>query len=180
MADAFLGEIRLFAGVRPPSGWMFCTGTMLQINDYQALFSLLGNKFGGSAPTTFALPDLRGRIPIGTGKGPQSTTTYPEAWTGGTATVTLTTDNLPSHSHTISVSGADATTNVPDPSVTFAVVASPLRLYIDGAQTTSGTVPFDPDSIVANSGNTSHENRMPCLTLNYIICVTQGSYPGFQ
>lgn len=105
MADPFLGQIEIFGFNFPPKRWVACNGQLLSIQQNQALFSLLGTTFGGNGVTTFALPDLRGRVPVGVGKDFQQV-----AWTrgqvGGTETVTLTSDQIPAHTHLVWASSA--------------------------------------------------------------------------
>src|SRR5215467_1477917 len=93
MAQPYVGEIRMFAGNFAPAGWMFCEGQLLPISEYETLFNLIGTTYGGDGQSTFALPDLRGRIPLHFGNG------FTLAETGGVETVTLTVSQIPSHSH---------------------------------------------------------------------------------
>src|SRR3990167_5309132 len=95
MSDPFLGEIRLLGFSFAPKGWALCNGQILNVNQNQALYSLLGNQFGGTAPTTFALPDLRGRVPVHTSAG------VPQGSVGGSESVALTLNNMPAHTHTL-------------------------------------------------------------------------------
>src|SRR5690242_15737524 len=98
MAQPYVGEIRMFAGNFNPNGWMFCEGQLLPISENETLFQLIGTTYGGDGESTFALPDLRGRVPIHQGTGPDGTT-YQMAETGGVETVTLTVGQIPNHSH---------------------------------------------------------------------------------
>ena len=98
--DQFLAEIRLFGGNFAPRGWMYCQGQLLPINQYTALFSLLGTTYGGDGRTTFGLPDLRGRVPMHQGNHPGSNYNWKRGETSGTEMTTLTLNNLPSHHHT--------------------------------------------------------------------------------
>src|SRR3954454_18083876 len=100
MADQYIGEIRAFAFNFAPLGWAFCEGQLLPINQNQALFSLLGTTYGGDGRTTFALPDLRGRVPISSGQGP-GLQNYDLGQTGGEETVTLTGNQVGAHSHLV-------------------------------------------------------------------------------
>src|SRR5881398_2417760 len=93
MAQPYVGEIRMFAGNFAPAGWMFCEGQLLPISEYETLFNLIGTTYGGDGQSTFALPDLRGRIPLHVGNG------FTLAETGGVETVTLTAQQIPAHSH---------------------------------------------------------------------------------
>src|SRR5579862_3000625 len=98
MSQPYVGEIRMFAGNFAPSGWMFCEGQLLPISEYETLFNLIGTTYGGDGQSTFALPDLRGRMPNHMGLG-SGLSTYILAQTGGVETVTLTTNQIPIHSH---------------------------------------------------------------------------------
>src|SRR5436305_2548610 len=100
MADAYIGEIRMFAGNFAPRGWATCDGQILPIAQNTALFSLLGTQYGGNGQTTFALPDLRGRVPIHYGQGP-GLSPYDIGEAAGTETITLTQNEIPAHSHTL-------------------------------------------------------------------------------
>src|SRR5215472_16045260 len=100
MAEPFLGEIKLVAFTFPPKGWAFCNGQLLPINQNQALFSLLGTTYGGNGMTNFALPDLRGRMPVHIGTPPQGSINLPLGQSGGQYTHTLTQSELPVHTHT--------------------------------------------------------------------------------
>src|SRR5258708_1367191 len=93
MAQPYVGEIRMFAGNFAPAGWMFCEGQLLPISEYETLFNLIGTTYGGDGQSTFALPDLRGRVPVHQGNG------FTLAETGGVETVTLTIQTIPAHSH---------------------------------------------------------------------------------
>src|SRR5271166_5833783 len=100
MADPFLGEIRIFGGTFAPLGWAFCQGQLLPIAQNTALFSLLGTTYGGDGVSNFALPDLRGRVPMGMGQGP-GLSPYVQGQMGGAESVTLTTQQMPPHSHSV-------------------------------------------------------------------------------
>src|SRR5436309_3627114 len=115
MAQPYVGEIRMFAGNFNPAGWMFCEGQLLPISENEILFQLIGTTYGGDGESTFALPDLRGRLPLHMGSN--GVTTYQLAQTGGTETVTLTVNQIPSHSHQMSPSVNIATQSSPANSV---------------------------------------------------------------
>src|ERR1700681_2175481 len=104
MAQPYVGEIRMFAGNFAPAGWMFCEGQLLPISEYDTLFNLIGTTYGGDGQSTFALPDLRGRLPVHFGNG------FTLAENGGVETVTLTVAQLPAHSHRMLASADDAST----------------------------------------------------------------------
>jgi microcystin-dependent protein len=154
----FLGEIILASFQFPPAGWARCDGALLPINQNQALFSLLGTQFGGNGITTFALPDMRGRVPMGTGGG----TIVGEA--GGAATVTLTTAQMPFHWHVPPGGGAQSTSHPAN-----AVAA------VGGAYTTTPTSVLGTP--VAVGANQAHENMQPYLVLTFVIAL-QGVYPS--
>src|SRR6476646_10162398 len=107
MAQPYVGEIRMFAGNFAPAGWMFCEGQLLPISEYETLFNLIGTTYGGDGQSTFALPDLRGRIPLHFGNG------FTLAETGGVEDVTLTVSQIPAHSHPFLASGNAAANPTP-------------------------------------------------------------------
>jgi microcystin-dependent protein len=111
MAQPYVGEIRMFAGNFAPAGWMFCEGQLLPISEYETVFQLIGTTYGGDGQSTFALPDLRGRIPIHQGNG------FILAETGGVEQVTLTVQQIPAHSHPALGSSSVATSNSPTSNV---------------------------------------------------------------
>lgn len=177
MVDAYTGEIRLFAGDFAPTDWMMCDGRALAIATYQDLFGLFGTTYGGDGVNYFNLPDLRGRLPVGSGQG-KGLSKYVPGQAGGENTVALTPANLPPHRHDIQVSANAATSPTPSTSLTLATVDPGLHLYVDTTQgTVTGTTDFSANAIGAGGGGRSHDNIMPCLGLNYIICVANGVYP---
>jgi microcystin-dependent protein len=161
--DPFIGEIRIFAGNFAPKGWAFCNGQLLPISPNQALFSLLGNIYGGNGTTTFALPDLRGKISVG------MSNTYILGQQGGSSTVPLTLNNLPTHSHSIPASTAAGTTSVPTNAV-FANTGANDKEYTTASNTTMNAT--------GNTGGNIPINTMqPYTTVSYIIAL-QGIYPS--
>src|SRR5580698_8923839 len=108
MSQPYVGEIRMFAGNFAPAGWMFCEGQLLPISEYETLFNLIGTTYGGDGQSSFALPDLRGRVPIHMGGG------FTLAQNGGVETVTLTTNQIPSHPHTVVASNSSTTGAIPN------------------------------------------------------------------
>jgi microcystin-dependent protein len=182
MVDCVLGEIRTFAGYYAPEGWALCDGSLLAINDYQALYSLLGTTWGGDGVKTFGLPDLRGRLPVGQGQGP-SLTKRTIGDRGGSSTVQLTVINLPAHNHTFSVSTAAATANDPVAGAVLAVSqdpsGTPLLAYAPPAANPAPVLEtFESSAItVAAGGNQPHDNIMPYQALTFIIAVI-GIYPN--
>ncbi len=177
MGDNYLGEIRLFSFAKIPTGWAVCDGRTLQIAQNQALYSLLSNKYGGDGKTTFALPDLRGRVPVHTGQSSLSPhTIYNMGATGGAETVTLTTGNLPIHTHSMSAVAATATLK-PDAGNLLAepTDASNVQHAIYGPATNSFVI-LNTSTISNDGGNGSHNNMQPFQVLNYCIA-TSGLYP---
>lgn len=166
MSEAYVSEIRMFAGNFAPMGWALCDGRLLDIGGNELLFSLIGTTYGGNGQTNFALPDLRGRAPIHTGNG------YNLGQLGGTESVTLTVKHLPAHAHTAVASMADATVSDPTGVLWGAVGATPFV-----ANPSSGTVQMNAGAIAPSGGNTPHDNMMPYLTISYIIAL-DGLYPS--
>ncbi|MFD1627836.1 phage tail protein [Azospirillum griseum] len=182
MVDSVLGEIRPFAGNYAPEGWALCDGRLLKVMDYQALFSLIGTTYGGDGTTTFAVPDLRGRLPVGQGQG-AGLTNRTVGQSGGASMVQLSTANMPSHTHSFSVSGNTGTTNTPASGTALAVPApqagGTMVAYVSPTATPAPTLQtFDDASIAsATGGNQAHYNVMPYIAINYIIAIT-GLYPS--
>jgi microcystin-dependent protein len=178
MSDCFLGEIRIFAGIRAPANWAFCDGRSLPIAGNEPLYSLIGTTYGGTS-TTFCLPDLRSRLPIGQGNG-VGLTPRTLAQTGGTETVTITEANLPVHNHGFQVSTLAAVSTDPTGAAygtfpnSFPAVTG---LYVSDL-TKPGTVKqvFNDIFLENSGGNASHENRMPSFGLNFIMALL-GTYP---
>jgi microcystin-dependent protein len=169
MSEPFLSEIRMFGFNFPPRGWAGCDGQLLPISQNQALFALVGTTYGGNGQTTFALPDLRGRTPLHFGQGPglQQRTL---GQTGGSESETLSTAQLPSHTHPV-VAAAAAQTGVPQ-GAQLAAAAAPI--YRSAA---SATVPLAVDSVGTAGGGQPHPNMQPCLTINFSIAL-QGIFPS--
>jgi microcystin-dependent protein len=160
--DPYVGEIRMFAGNFAPLGWEFCNGQIISIFQNTALFSLLGTTYGGNGTTTFALPDLRNRVPVGFGNN------YFLGQTGGESTTTLTVSNLPAHSHTIAASTDTGTTNVPTAAV------SGNTSTMDKEYAATANTAMSPTGITGNG--LPINNMQPYIGINFIIA-TQGIYP---
>lgn len=166
MAEPFLSEIRMMSFVFPPRGWALCNGQLLPINQNQALFSLLGTTFGGDGRTNFALPDLRGRVPIHVG----SSHTLGER--GGEQAHTLSIAEIPTHLHQLQASSSTATTSTPT-TATVASASSGSALY--GAA--SNLVAMAPNALANVGGSQAHLNMQPFLTLSFCIAL-QGIFPS--
>ena len=165
MSSPFLGEIRPFGFNFNPRGWLACQGQILSIAQNPALFALLGTQYGGNGTTTFALPDLRGRVPMGQGAGPGLTNRL-MGELGGEENHTLTTGEMPAHSHTLGVSSTLATNN------------SPAGGF--PAQTRGPTYSSSTDSTISGNvtgGGLAHNNLQPYLVVNYCIAI-QGIFPS--
>lgn len=181
MVSCYVGEIRLFAGSYAPERWHICDGSLLPIQNYQALYAAIGIAWGGNGVTTFGLPDLRGRLPIGTGTGPGLT---PRTFTvmGGVEAVQLSDVALmPAHTHPFQAAKIPATDTTPSATSYYAQpsAAPPVDgLYLSA--TATGTVPIemDQDAVFSSGENYPHENRMPSLPMTYIIAL-EGNFPPF-
>lgn len=177
--EAYIGEIRMFAGNFAPYGWMLCQGQVLSITQNTALFSIIGTFYGGDGRTTFALPNLCGRIPIGQGTG-AGLTSKVIGESSGVENVTLTQNQLPMHAHALATTTATATTSTPSTSVVPATAQLPAS-GATGAKNVNIYAPSSGNPIVTTytypSGNNQPLSIMqPYLVINYIICV-QGIYP---
>lgn len=170
MSDPFIGEIRMFAGNFAPQGWATCDGQLMAIAQNDALFSLVGTTYGGDGQTTFGLPDLRGRLPLHMGQGP-GLSNYPIGQSAGSESVTLTSPQLPAHSHTLLASGAAANNASPLGSLTAA--SSSSSIYGNAAP----AVTMRADAVAPAGGSQPHDNLMPFLCLNFIIAL-EGIYPS--
>ncbi len=169
MSEPFVGEIRMFAGNFQPRGWAFCDGQLLSVSSNDALFSLLGTIYGGDGRTTFGLPDLRGRLPIHAGSGP-GLSPRPVGARGGAERVTLTSGQVPAHTHALQGTTASAASR--DPGGNLLAAASTVT-YVE--QDPDGDM--KTDAIVDGPAASSHENRMPALCLHFIIALV-GIYPS--
>ena len=170
MAQPYVGEIRFFAGNFPPAGWMFCDGQELPISEYETLFNLIGTTYGGDGQDTFALPNLQSRVPIHTGTGSFGTT-YPVGDTNGVESVTLTTNQIPSHSHSYLLSSDVGTQISPNQAILGSGQA--VKLFRPG----TAVAAFNASAIQADGGSQPHDNMQPYLCLNYIISLF-GIFPS--
>ena len=161
MAQPYVGEIRMFAGNFAPAGWMFCDGSIISIVDNDTLFQLIGTTYGGNGQTTFAVPDLRGRVPIHQGTGTFGTT-YNLAETGGVESVTLTQSQIPIHNHTPLTSNTGGSDN---PANNFWANSTTGKPYNAGPP----TIQLNAGTIAAAGGSQPHDNMVPFLCVSYII-----------
>ncbi len=164
MAQPYVGEIRMFAGNFAPAGWMFCEGQLLPISEYETLFNLIGTTYGGDGQSTFALPDLRGRIPLHQGNG------FVLAETGGVETVTLTVSQVPSHAHAMLASNDVPTGSSPAGNLT---AQSANKIYRAGTP----SVYLSPNAVGSTGGSQPHTNFQPYLCVDFIISL-YGIFPS--
>ena len=169
--EGFIGEIRMFAGNFAPQGWAFCQGQLLSISQNTALFSILGTTYGGDGRVTFALPNLSGRVPVGVGQG-AGLTNRQLGEMSGTETVTLTTAQMPAHSHTVNAVTADGNQNLP----TNSFPANTKTLDKEYSTVAPNTT-MNPTMIGVSGGSQPFGVMQPSLGMNYIICVN-GIYPS--
>jgi microcystin-dependent protein len=166
----YVGQIMAFGGTYAPQGWALCDGSLLPISQYETLFNLIGTTYGGDGQNTFALPDLRGRVPLHQGQGP-GLSSYVLGESGGVEDVTLSVNQFPQHTHPAMVSPNPGTS--PNPAGAF-WAGSPVNIYTDGA---AANAAMAATSISASGGSQPHNNMLPYLTLNFCIA-TEGIYPS--
>jgi microcystin-dependent protein len=167
MAEPFLAEIRLMSFSFAPRGWALCDGQLLPINQNQALFSLMGTTFGGNGQTNFGLPDNRGRTPIHMGKG------HTIGERGGEQAHALTVNEMPTHSHGLNGTSANASTNIPDGASQWAD-SSPNKAYNNSEQN-FGTM--SGGTLSNTGGSQAHQNMQPYLTISFCVAL-QGIFPS--
>jgi len=163
MGSPYVGEIRLFGASFAPAGWAMCNGALMPISENDTLFTLIGTTYGGDGQETFGLPDLQGRIPIHQGQGPGITQNYQIGEKAGVESVTLTTQQLPAHPHTLMASTDPGNATGPAGNV----LANPFNTfpYFPAA----AAVQMNANSLTPAGGNQPHENCMPFLVITYII-----------
>ncbi|HZE80987.1 MAG TPA: tail fiber protein [Candidatus Polarisedimenticolia bacterium] len=166
MSSPFIGEIRMFGGNFAPAGWAFCNGALMPISENDALFTLIGTTYGGDGQTTFALPNLQSRVPVHVGPG------FVQGQTGGTETVTLTVNQIPSHSHVPTCNSAPGTQVGPGNGL-WASTSPSLNQY----STNAPTLNMDPAAIGQTGGNQPHDNMVPFLAVNFILSLF-GIFPS--
>jgi microcystin-dependent protein len=165
MAQPYVGEIRMFAGNFAPAGWMFCNGDLISISENETLFQLVGTTYGGDGESTFALPDMRGRLPIHQGGG------FVLAETGGAEEITLTPNQIPAHTHALVASASAGSLNSPS----GAVFSEPsvLNPYIEDVTAVS----LSPQAMTSVGGSQPHSNLQPYLCVSFIISLF-GIFPS--
>ena len=166
MAQPYVGEIRMFAGNFAPAGWMFCEGQLLPISENETLFQLIGTTYGGDGQSTFALPDLRGRIPIHNGNG------FILAETGGAEEITLTAAQIPAHTHAL-VATTDLANSASPADAYLSATATGNKIY----STASPSIPLSAQEISPTGGSQPHTNFQPYLCVDYIISLF-GIFPS--
>lgn len=164
MAQPYVGEIRMFAGNFAPAGWMFCEGQLLPISENETLFQLIGTTYGGDGQSTFALPDLRGRLPIHQGNG------FTLAETGGAEEITLTVQQIAAHSHALLASSGNATSTDPGNNLLSKTVK---LIYRAGP----ADQPLSPQAGGPVGGSQPHTNFQPYLCIDFIISLF-GIFPS--
>src|SRR5438093_10435967 len=163
MADPFLGEIRMMGFDYPPQGWSLCNGAFLAINQNQALFSLVGTAYGGNGQTTFALPNLQGRVPMHFGRG------HVQGESSGQTAVTLTISQMPAHNHTLNAADANGTLGAPQGHL--------LAQFNNGYAAPAQPTTLSPQTVSNTGGSQSHPNMQPYLTISFCIAL-QGIFPS--
>ena len=167
MAQPYVGEIRMFAGNFAPAGWMFCEGQLLPISENETLFQLIGTTYGGDGESTFALPDLRGRLPLHQGNG------FILAETGGAEEITLTVQQIPAHSHALLGSTANASATSPAGNVGGRNTVAAVFQYGND----NPAQPISPLAVGIVGGSQPHTNFQPYLCINFIISLF-GIFPS--
>lgn len=173
MSEPFIGEIKMVSWNFAPRGWAFCNGQILPINQNQALFSLLGTTYGGNGQTTFALPNLQGRMPIGFGNG------HNLGDVGGETAHTLIASEMTAHTHDVTLKGATIPNTASPSNAVFAPVklgAATYKAFANGAAANTST-PLKGSPTTSVGGSQPHENMPPYSVLNYVIAL-QGIFPS--
>ena len=166
MSDPYVGEIRMFGGNFAPLGWMFCNGQLLSIAEYEALYSLIGTTYGGDGQVTFALPDLRGRLPI------HQAPSYALGQAAGVESVTLTVAQIPAHTHMLIGSSAESETANPSNALFATSADTPFYAPYNSAKGAT----LNAQVVSSSGGSQPHDNMMPSLCVTFIIAV-EGIYP---
>ena len=172
--DPLLGQVMLFAGTYAPIGWMFCQGQLLPISEYEALFTILGTTYGGDGQTTFALPNLSGRVAVSAGTGP-GLPNWALGQTGGAETATMTQSNMPAHNHALLASSQNGEAMNPQGAnlAGFGTSLPPTGAYSSSTANTT----LSARALGSAGSNQPFSIIQPSLALNYIIAV-EGIYPS--
>jgi microcystin-dependent protein len=171
--EQYMATLMLFAGNFAPRGWFFCDGTLLSTTQYEALFSLIGTTYGGNGSTNFALPDLRGRAPVHPGQG-KGLSNYYEGQMAGSESVTITQQQMPSHTHALQ--GVSTSANQSDPLNNYMSLpvdgtsGNAVIAYNDGTDPVFALAALNPKSISFTGGSQPVTTLSPVLAINYIIC----------
>ena len=173
MSDPYVGEIRMFGGNFAPVGWAFCQGQLMPIAENDVLFTLIGTTYGGDGEETFGLPDLQARVPVHMGTSASTGTTYQIGEKAGAEAVTLTTQQVPVHSHPFFATSADGNSAAAANNVLGVLPAATTKSAY-GNLGPFGTL--DPSSLTPVGGNQPHENEQPFLAFNFIISL-YGIFP---
>ncbi len=173
MAQPYIGEIRMFAGNFAPTGWALCNGQLLPISEYDALFNLIGTTYGGDGQTTFALPDLQGRVPIHAGSG-AGLSPYIIGESGGVETVAVTVAQAPTHDHGWAVLTAAGTAD--KEKLPGGYLANGALLVYDNSASPP-TTPLGGSTVAPVGGSQAHENMAPYLVLTFIVSLF-GIFPS--
>jgi microcystin-dependent protein len=165
--EPFIGEIRMFGGNYAPRDWAFCNGQLLQISQYTTLFAIIGTTYGGDGRTTFALPDLRGRVPLHPGQGP-GLSRRSLGQRGGTESTTLSVNQMPSHTHVAQANSGDGDSSTPEGNFWAKSGADYHTAY---------NANMSPGAIANTGGSQAHENMQPYLGIHFIIAL-EGIFPS--
>jgi microcystin-dependent protein len=180
MAQPYVGQIMIIGCNFAPAGWMLCQGQLLPISEYETLFQLIGTTYGGDGQSTFGLPDLRGRVPLHMGQG-NGLSSYIIGQASGVESVTLTTQQIPSHNHGAAAVNADGDANVPGTTTILSneggADKDKVFIYAPWDNDPANMTTLLPASIGITGGNQPHENRQALLVLNFIISLF-GVFPS--
>lgn len=169
MSQPYVGEIRMFGGNFPPAGWAFCNGQLMPISENDVLFNLIGTTYGGDGQETFALPNLQSRVPIHMGTGP-GLSSYVIGEMAGVEQVTLTSQQIPSHTHPLLASTNLANSNTPSNNV---LAQADIDMYVLDVP----DINMNANSVQALGGSQPHDNMAPFMTISFIISL-YGIYPS--
>ena len=179
MSQPYVGQILIFGCNFAPAGWALCQGQLLPISENETLFQLIGTTYGGDGQSTFGLPDLQGRVPVHMGQGPNITQNYQIGESAGVESVTLTTQQMPSHNHAVMErSGTAGDVSKPGGNVLADEFVTPAgAAFVYAAFANTNQVALAPQTIAPAGGSQPHENRQAFLTLNFCISLF-GVFPS--